>query len=307
MYAVPPENGRAEKMKKIALVLIIIVLASTSCRRFEQQIRTETLPEGELYQLAMQKFEEKAWLDAVAAFDRYERLYVNSEKIEEVRLKRADAHFNRGTFTGYMAAKTEYQQFIALYPNFPREDYLWFQIANCSVQQMLPADRDQNPTKTAIQDLELFINRYPDSEYVSEARELLNEAYKRLAEYNIVVGNHYYNRGLYASAAGRYKEAVDLNVALPEMEETLYRLIHSLAVSASSYHAFYKDAENSTVQRDQVIDFYKEKYRDNLFNARNYLSEYSSNYPGNSGRIADLRALINQVPEDDEQPAESAR
>lgn len=286
------------KNKHLIILGLIILMALTSCKRFDQAIRTEVLPEDELYAIALEKFNQQAWDDAIAAFDRFERLYVNSDKIQDVRLMRADAQFNRGRTSGYISAKAEYQQFIALYPNYEREDYLWFQIANCSLQQMLPENRDQTATREAIEDLEVFLNRFPDSQYAPEAREKLNSAYERLAKYHVVVGDHYYGRGIYASAALRYMKALEMNVTLESLRDVLYKLTISLSRSATGYYSSFKAAENATVKQEELIELYKGRYQESQFNARKYLGEYKASFPGDSDRIRELTREVDQIPKD---------
>jgi len=285
-------------MKKILVTFVLVSLVGViGCARFEESIRTEVLPEDELYQLAMQKFNNEEWDPAIAAFDRFERLYINSPNIQRVRLLRADAHFNKDKTSGYLTAKAEYQQFIALYPNFENEDYIWFQIANCSLAQMLPSNRDQTYTKAAIADLELFLSRFSDSEYAPQAREALNTAYKRLADYHILVGDHYYNRGIFISAAQRYKLAIEQNVGLDSLEDVLYKLVSTMAKSAVASYLNYETLRDEEGTRARLARLFKQRYERAMFDVQKYYDEYRSTYPNNSVRLGELDSLVNSIPE----------
>ena len=68
-------------------------------------------------------------------FDNFTSTYVNSQKLEEA-------------FLGELRVTTNYHQYTV---------------------------RDQTETVTAIEKLQLFINQFPDSEYLAEANSLIQE------------------------------------------------------------------------------------------------------------------------------------
>lgn len=279
--------------RRIAILLAGIIISVSGCARFEDRIQTEIVPEPQLYALAMEKFNQNDWDAAIATFERYERLYVNSERVQEVRLKRADAYFNKNNQTSLIIAKSEYQSFLALYPRYDREDYIWLQIAKCSLNQMLPPNRDQSPTREAIKDLENFLERFPNSALVPEARLQLQEAYGNLAQYHIVVGWYYYGRSQYPSASGRFKQAIELNVEIPDLDKVLYALTVSLARTSSHYKALYDFYTRA--ERDVFIERYKVEHEKSLYEAKQFLLDFKEKFPSQSDKIAELQNEINLV------------
>lgn len=284
---------RVKRPAALIAISIGFILASVSCARYQESIQTEIMPEQELYALGMSKFNEQAWDDAIATFDRYERLYVTNDRVQEIRLKRADAQYAKNSTSSLILAKSEYQSFLALYPRFERDDYVWLQIAKCSFNQMLPPNRDQTPTRNAIEDLQRFLERFPDSSLVPEARQLLQQAYTNLAAYHIIVGDHYFRRGVFPSAVERYKAAIDLKVDIANLEELLYKLTLSLARSSDHFRILheYVRVDGQEVLKNQ----YREKHNRYLYEAKQYLAEYTGKYPSNTARITELQAEINMV------------
>lgn len=289
--------------RPVALIAICaaLVLASASCARYQESIQTEILPEQELYTLGMTKFNEKAWEDAIATFDRYERLYVTNDRVQEVRLKRADAQFFRNSTSSLILAKSEYQSFLALYPRYERDDYVWLQIARCSFNQMLPPNRDQTPTRNAIEDLLRFLERFPDSSLVPEARQLLQQAYANMAEYHIIVGEHYFKRQVFPSAAERFKAALELKVELSDLENVIYKLTLSLSRSSDYYRVLNEYSQGEG--QENIRAHYRTLHDRYLYEAKQYLAEYSGKYPSNTARIAELQAEINMVLPIKDEPA----
>jgi len=275
-----------------ALALLLATVVS-GCRSFQEEIQVEILPEDELYQLGMEKFNAGEWDHAIAVFDRFERLYVNSDRIQEVRLKRADAHFNKDRRSGYILAKAEYQSFISLYPRYEKADYVWKQIAICSFKQILPPNRDQTQTEQSINDFRAFLQKFPDSEYVPEVRKELQEAYSVLAEHHVVVGMHYFRRGLYSAAAERFKKALQQDATLKDPESVLYHLTYSLAKASSEYGRIHDFA----VQVKQVgeVPRYRELHNRYLYEAKQYLAEFKERFPASTKRMDILERAINTV------------
>jgi outer membrane protein assembly factor BamD len=282
--------------KGVHLLLLLVILAAIAlagCRSFRSQIEVEVIPEEELYQIGIGKYNEENWYDAVAVFERFERLYPNSERIREIRLKRADAHFNKQRNSGYILAKGEYQSFIALYPRYEEADYVWKQIAVCSFKQILPPNRDQSHTHQAIEDFQTFLQRFPDSQYVPEVRQLLQEAYTVLAEHHIVVGTHYFSRGLYTAAAERFKEAIKQNATIEDPESLLYHLAFSLARASDEYGHFYGFATRA--KQETESQRYRELHERYLYEAKQYLAELQERFPAASDRADRVSRAINDV------------
>lgn len=280
--------------KKTGLLLLALVTLSIGCSQYKLEIKEMVLPEPELYNLVSQKEAAQEWDNVIATIDRYERLYVNGPNIQELRLKRADAQFKKGGNSALIMAKGEYQNFLALYPRYNREDYLWLQIAKCSVQQMLPPNRDQGPTKAAIKDLETFIEKFPNSDLMGEAREQLNQAYSNLSNYHAVVGDHYYSRNIFPAAAQRYVSAVNSKGQLENEELVMRKLCLSLARTGIFFGEMYKYSSKS--DRQAITDFYKAKHESTLYEAKKYLADYKAKFPENSGHIAAIEAEVNMIP-----------
>ncbi len=72
-----------------------------------------------------------------------------------------------------------------------------------------------------------LLRRYPDSEYVPDARERMIFLRNRLAEYENHVADYYMRRGAYVAAVNRAKYAVENYPGAPALEESLNIMIGS--------------------------------------------------------------------------------
>ena len=274
-------------------VLMLLTLVTGGCHSFQETIEVGVLPEDELYELGMQKFNAEEWDHSIAVFNRFERLYVNSDKVQQARLLRADAYYNKGRTTSYIMAKSEYQGFVALYPNYDDADYVWMRIAQCSYHQILPPNRDQTQTEESIKDFQSFLQRFPDSEHVPEVREMLQQSYTHMAEHHIVVGTHYYMRKLYAAAAERFRMAIQQDVSVADPESLLFHLAVSLARASNYYAGIYDFAMR--VNQESEAPRYRKLYERYTYEAKQYLAEFKDRFPQSTSRITIIEREINSI------------
>jgi outer membrane protein assembly factor BamD len=74
------------------------------------------------------------------------------------------------------------------------------------MRQMRGPQRDQTETREAIKELQTFVDRYPNSNLMTEARAKLRESRDRLSESDYLVGYFYYRQRWYVGAIPRFKD-----------------------------------------------------------------------------------------------------
>ncbi len=147
--------------------------------------------------------------------------YPYSDYATLAELKIADVYFQQGS---YEEAASYYQDFVELHPTNPQVPYSIYRNGLCSFQQIGDVGRDQTPTRDALAQFRVLLDRYPGSKYAQEARARLREATDRLASHDIEVGDFYYRRGDYHAAARRYRQALDAYPKHSTRLRTLVRL-----------------------------------------------------------------------------------
>ena len=169
----------------------------------------EELEKDERYEEAIAKYGE------IKSKNPYSRFAVEAE------LKIADIHFKR---EAYIEAETAYQLFKDFHPKHPKIDYVTFRLG-LSYFNDLPTsiDRDLGPATKAIQFFDEVINFYSTSQYVKEAKEKREAAYRMLAEKEAYIGHFYFKREMYDSAGRRFEALLAKYPGHGLDEEALYR------------------------------------------------------------------------------------
>jgi len=97
---------------------------------------------------------------------------------------------------------------------------------------MLAADRDQTATRDTIREIQVFLDRYPNSAIVPDARKLLREAQDRLSESGYRIGLTYYRMRHYSGAISRFREVLKLDPEYTGRDAVYYHLGESLLAIA---------------------------------------------------------------------------
>ena len=125
----------------------------------------------------------------------------------------ADAQFNLGRAyyqdEKYLLAASAFTRFKQLYRQDERVPEAEYRRAMANYELSPPYQMDQTKTKRAVEYFQLFLNRYPNSEYVPEAEARIRELREKLAHKQYNAAQLYERRGLYEAAALSYESVFD--------------------------------------------------------------------------------------------------
>ena len=122
----------------------------------------------------------------------------------------------------YYSAAIQFENFIKSYPNSQRIQEAYFMEAKSYFMLSPRYTLDQDDTYTGIDKLQVFINRFPNSEYVSEALELMDELQNKLEKKDFEISKQYYTIRDYTSAIKSLDNFVADNPGTIFREEALY-------------------------------------------------------------------------------------
>jgi outer membrane protein assembly factor BamD len=189
-------------------ILLCVALAAGACGGATRDVNPANVanPDRFLYDRGQAALKERKWLDAREYFRQVVDNYPGSPLRPDAKLAIGDTYLGEKTAESLVLADNEYREFLTFYPTNPRADYAQFKLAMSFFEQMRAPDRDQTSTRDALQELDLFFARYPNSPLVPEARQKWREARDRLSDHNFEVGRLYYRMRVYAGAASRFQE-----------------------------------------------------------------------------------------------------
>ncbi|UOF00293.1 outer membrane protein assembly factor BamD [Bdellovibrio reynosensis] len=187
------------KTLRVIIILSVMGLLVSGCSTTEKNSNT---PEG-AFAIAEEFDQGERYEEAIRRYTEVKNKFPYSNFATKAELAIADVYFKQES---YAEAQVAYQLFKELHPTAPQSDYVQFRIG-LSYYNQLPSsiDRDLTLANDAILNLSELIKKYPNSQYLAEAKEKRSAAIKMLAEKEDYIGNFYFIRKVFDSALSRYE------------------------------------------------------------------------------------------------------
>jgi len=175
-----------------------------------------------LFQEAEEAFQDERYLVALEKFREVKNRFPQSKRAVDAELRLADTYYAQEAF---IEAESAYEIFRELHPAHAKNDYVYFRIAMAAYEQIPQnAARDLTAAHRAIDAFQVVMSKYPGSEYAKDAKRLVAESRRRLAEHESYVADFYFRRQHYLSASYRYAALLQDFPDLGFDEEALFRL-----------------------------------------------------------------------------------
>ena len=245
--------------------------------------KTKALPPGSadadkfLFDRGGAAVKDKKWIEAREYYRNLVDNYPQSPFRPDAKLALGDTYLSDGGTENLLLAGNEFREFLTFYPTHPRADYAQLQLARSFTAQMLAPERDQSATRDAIKEIEIFLQRFPNSQLMPEARKMEREAKDRLSEANYRIGFYYFRVKWYPGAIDRFKDLLKVDPSFTNRDAVYFHLAESL------YRASLNDAD-PTEKRAEALPYYERLLKE--FEKSDYLVEAQK-------RIAELKPPSN--------------
>jgi len=189
-------------MKRTIAIVILLLFICGGCSWFktkDEKTAEELADEG------ISEFSKGNYILSIELFEKLKIWYPFSSLITLSELKIADAYYE---LKKYDEAVSAYDSFEKLHPNHEKIPYTLYKIGCCYLKQINTVDRDQVPAENSLRTFERLIDLYPDSEYTHKAVEYLITCQKSLAEHEFYIGFYYYKTKRYKAALYRFKAII---------------------------------------------------------------------------------------------------
>jgi outer membrane protein assembly factor BamD len=216
----------------VLLLLTAAALGVAGCGANRSEIPAGTADADKfLYDRGQEELKERNWLRSREYFRQIVDNYPQSTFRPDAKLAVGDTFIGEGTTEALLLGINEFREFLTYFPTNPRADYAQFRLAYAYTKQMLAPDRDQSPTRDAIRELQVFIDRYPNSPMLPEVQKMMREAKDRLSESSFRVGRTYYRMKWYPGAIDRFREVLKDDPQYTHRDDVYFLLAESLRVT----------------------------------------------------------------------------
>lgn len=216
-------------MNRFPAYLLIVVFLLAGCRNKELVRPGE--PINVAFDKSMALFEKEKYGDAAYGFDQVTRLGRGSNYAEEAQFFLAESYFLNKQ---YILAASEYERFLAYYPQHQRLQEVEYKRAVCYYQQSPRYRLDQSSTMRAIELFQLFNSKYPDSEFVPESADRIDELRNKLARKSFESAEFYLRTDRFLAATIYFDQTIDQYPESVWSERALIKQIETYVLYADN-------------------------------------------------------------------------
>jgi outer membrane protein assembly factor BamD len=216
-------------MRLTGFLLLFVMLAVTGCSWLPEQIdKTRDWSATQLYNAAREQMADKNYEKAIEYFETLEARYPFGKYAQQAQIEIAYAYYK---FDEPDLAIAAADRFIKIYPRHPNVDYAWYLkgLTNYNrgksfADRFLPQDPSEHDTftmRTAYDDFNQLVERYPDSVYARDSAQRMIYLRNNMAAYELHVADYYMRRKAYVAAANRGKYVIENYQRTPSVPTAL--------------------------------------------------------------------------------------
>ncbi len=225
-------------MRLTSLILAALLLVSGGCSLLPDQVdKTKDWSANQLYSAAKDELTQKNYEQAIKYFESLESRYPFGKFAQQAQLEIAYAYYK---FDEPDLALAAADRFIKIYPRHQNVDYAWYLkgLVNYSrgksvVDRLLPQDpteRDTVTMRTAYDDFNQLLQRYPDSIYARDAAQRMIYLRNSMAEYELHVADYYMRRKAYVAVVNRCKYVIENFQRTPSVPNALVYMVRAYRI-----------------------------------------------------------------------------
>tara|TARA_E500000178_G_scaffold94969_1_gene93962 strand:- start:825 stop:1655 length:831 start_codon:yes stop_codon:yes gene_type:complete len=247
--------------KIFLLFNVVIILLSCSKDKTAYQA-TEKINPYVLYKEAHDAFEINDFFNASKKFSEAE---INFEKIDLAAKSAIMSCFSLYGINFYDEAIDCIERFTSTYPSDKKLIYAEYLKAVIFFEQMSDEKKDIKPLLDASKQIEIFINKYPNSDYAIDLKFKKNLIVNQLAAKELYIAKYYISTQKWIPAINRLKTIVGKYDKTIFIEEALHRLVEihyylGLKNEAEKYAKILGYNYNSSQWYEQSYKILNKKY-----------------------------------------------
>lgn len=248
-----------------------VVSLLTQCSDYNKMLKSGDVEEKLSYAAAA--LDSGNCFRALPLYDELMRLTRGTERAPDIHWNRALTH---DCVNDFYLSRYYFQSFAKTFPNDARVEEATFRAALCSYYLSPESSLDQTDTRTAIDELQLFMDRYPASALRDSTQNMIENLRGKLEVKAFENAALYHKTGNYKSATIAMVHAMEDFPGSPYQEELQFLIIDS----------HFRYAEQSTPRRKL------ERYND----AIQAFHTFASRFP-ESDRMEDAQRLFDNAVE----------
>ena len=248
-------------MRKSFLSVYIICLVGlfSSCKSVYEEVRTSNDP-PKILETANKYYADEDYYKAQSLYELIIPFYRGKAEAEDIFYNYAYTYYNTDQF---ILASHYFNNFSTTFYNSPRKEETSFMSAYSNYRLSPNYKLDQQPTITAIEELQTFINSFPNSPKVDECNDLIDEMRAKLELKAVETGKLYFQLGDYQSATVSFENVLKDYPETSSKEEIRYLIVRSNHELAKN--SIYEKMQERLEKTIEVSEDFQKRYTDSEY------------------------------------------
>ena len=249
------------KIGNLLLVFIIGTVLLSSCK-YEKLLKSTDYQMK--YDKSLDYYEKEDYEHAIGLLEQLNPVLKATDKADTVLYYLSNAYFEQ---TDYILAEHHYKQFYNTFGNHEWAEEAEFKRAYCNYKLSPRPQLDQNYTRKAINQFQLFINRHPNSPKAQESREYISKLRDKLAKKAYNSAKLYYDMKDYKAAIVALENCLKRFPNTSHREDLRYLILRSkFYLASNSIQEKKKERYQSTLDEYYTFEneFPKSEYQENV-------------------------------------------
>ncbi|BEV05346.1 outer membrane protein assembly factor BamD [Chryseobacterium gambrini] len=191
-------------MKKYILGIFTVAVVASCVSKQERAMKSAD--KNLILKTANENFAKKKWKNALALYDRLPNLVAGTDDAPNVVFNSAYANYYD---KNYRLAGNQFKNFAISFPQDKRREEAAYMSALCYYEGSMDYNLDQSTTQTAINELQDFLNNYPNSERSKNINTLIDELSYKLEFKAYENARQYYKMAEYKAANVAFENVLE--------------------------------------------------------------------------------------------------
>lgn len=208
-------------MKRLLGFLLVVLLLS-SCGEYQTLLKSNDYQL--VYKKAVDYYNNGDYQKAMNLLDGIRTVFTGTTKAQNIAYYRAFCSYNQ---KDYPYAAELFKQFVTTYPESPFAEECLFMSGFCDYKASPKPRLDQKLTEKAINDFQLYLNRYPGSDRKDKINGYMDEMRDKLSYKAYLAARNYYQREHHKAAIITFQNCLKDFPGSKYREEIMYMLFNS--------------------------------------------------------------------------------
>ena len=233
---------------KIISILLFVILIG--CAKKDIHIEEDLSPQ---FKKAMNYFDKGKYSRAKDEFDYIIMTDQGSKLANESLYYMAESMFQ---MEEYSEASTSFDRYVRFSPDYSKIELARYRICECAINSSNPFQRDQSQTHKALEQLQMFIEDFSESDHIDDAEEAISELRIKLARKDYEAGRMYLKLEEYESALLYFQSVLNQYYDTSISDDARIGIIftHILNDNRTGAQSYFNSQNGRFISEDKLND-----------------------------------------------------